>query len=99
MGSINTKRLPSKIQELRKAKSLTQKQMAQALGLSEAMFSRIESGERAMQPNQIDVFAKILDADVSELRTLSLADRLVAETNEYSDTEIEQAFKTLNKGY
>lgn len=67
MCSRNIKRLPSRIQELRKTMSLTQKQMAQILGLSEAMFCRIESGERAIQQNQIDVIARVLSADVKEL--------------------------------
>jgi|SRR5574344_56640 transcriptional regulator with XRE-family HTH domain len=96
MGLRNSKRLPSKIQELRKTKSLTQKQMAQALGLSEAMFSRIESGERAIQQNQIDIIARILEADVKELRSLSLADKIEAETHEYTEEEINHALKVIN---
>lgn len=96
MGLRNSKRLPSKIQELRKIKSLTQKQMAQALELSEAMFSRIESGERAIQQNQIDIIAQILEADVKELRSLSLADKIEAETHEYTKEEINHALKVIN---
>jgi transcriptional regulator with XRE-family HTH domain len=96
MGLRNSKRLPSKIQELRKTKSLTQKQMAQALGLSEAMFSIIESGERAIQQNQIDIIARILEADVKELRSLSLADKIEAETHEYTEEEINHALKVIN---
>lgn len=95
MGIRQIKRLPSKIQELRKAKSLTQKQLAQALGLSEAMFSRIENGERTIQQSQIDILAKMLDADITELRSLSLADKMEAEAQEYTQVEIDKALKEL----
>lgn len=97
MSTKTHKRLPAKIQELRQYKAQTQKQMAQALGLSESQYSRIESGKRAIQQNQVEVIAQILEADLSELRALSLADRLEAETHEYSDIEIKKAFQTLNK--
>lgn len=80
---------------MRKAKSLTQKQLAQALGLSEAMFSRIENGERTIQQSQIDILAKMLDADITELRSLSLADKMEAEAQEYTQVEIDKALKEL----
>lgn len=92
---MHIKRLPNKIQELRKSKSLTQKQVAQALGLSEAMFCRIENGERAIQQNQIDIIAKLLDADIIELRSLCLADKMEAEAREYTQVEIDKAIKEL----
>lgn len=90
------KRLPTRLQERRKEKQLTQKQMAEAIGISEAMYSRIESGERAIQQSQIDTVAELLNANIKELRSLSLADKLEAETFEYSRDEIKEAFKTLN---
>ncbi len=96
MGVRNYRRLPSKLQELRRNKQLNQKQIAQAIGISEAMYSRIESGERAIQQNQIDVVAQILDADVKELRSLCLADKMEAETHEYSKDEVDKALKVLN---
>lgn len=96
MGVRNYKRLPAKLQELRRKKQLNQKQIAQAIGISEAMYSRIESGERAIQQNQIDAVAQILDGDVKELRSLCLADKMEAETHEYSKDEIDKALKVLN---
>lgn len=89
--------LPNRLQELRKEKQYSQKQLAQAIGVSEAMYSRIESGERAIQPTQIEMVAQYLKADVEELRSLLLADRIKLETHEYSDNEINKAFKVFNK--
>ncbi len=96
MGTRNFKRIPARLQELRKAKQLNQKQMADAIGISIAMYSRIETGERAIQQSQIDAVAQILDADVKELRSLSLADKMEAETHEFSQDEIDNAFKVIN---
>ena len=96
MGAKNFKRIPAKLQELRKARQLSQKQVAEAIGISIAMYSRIESEERAIQQNQIDVLARILNAEVKELRSLSLADKMEAETHEYSQEEIDNAIKALN---
>lgn len=98
MDSKDIKRLPARLHELRREKQLTQKQMAIAIGISEAMYCRIESGERTIQQSQIDIVAKVLNADIKELRSLCLADRLEAETSDYSKDEIKEAFKTLNNG-
>ncbi len=97
MRTRNYKRISAKLQELRKAKQFNQKQMAQAIGISEAMYSRIESGERAIQHSQIDVVAQVLNADIIELRSLNLADRIEEETKDYSKNEIAKAFNVLNR--
>lgn len=60
------------------------------------MYCRIENGERTIQQIQINVITKNLNADTKELRSLSLADRLEAETSDYSKDEINEALKTLN---
>lgn len=95
MSSKNYRLLPQKLHELRKEKLFSQRQLAQNMGISEAMYSRIESGERAMQQNHIDLVAKILNADIKELRSLCLADKMEAETHEYSKDEIDNAIKVL----
>ena len=97
MSLKNYKLLPNRLQELRKENQYSQKQLAQAIGVSEAMYSRIESGERAIQPTQIEMAAQYLKADVEELRSLLLADKIELETQDYSDSEFNKALKALNK--
>ena len=89
------KRLPDKIQSLRKAKHLSQKIVAKAIGVSEAMYSRIENGERAIQCSQIEAIANFLGAEREELRSLNLADKLQAETVNYSKNEVNSAIEVL----
>lgn len=91
-----SKLLPAKIQELRKMKRLNQKHVAQLLGVSEAMYSRMENGERAIQLSQIGQIAKILGANVKDLRSLCLADKIKEEAKDYSKKEINDALKVFN---
>ncbi|MDD4534250.1 MAG: helix-turn-helix transcriptional regulator [Prevotella sp.] len=95
MGSKNYRLLPLKLQELRKNKQLSQKDIAEAIGISKAMYCRIESGERLMQQSQIEMFADFLNANIEELRSLCLADKMNASTHEYSNSEISNALNVL----
>jgi len=45
MSLKNYRLLPDRLQGLRKEKQYSQKQLARAIGVSEAMYSRIENGE------------------------------------------------------
>ncbi len=54
---------------LRKAKNLTQKQLAEKLDISESYYSQIENGERQkrMDITVIDRLSKALDVSVNEI--------------------------------
>lgn len=66
----------SKIKELREATGLLQRQVASQLEIDTPMLSKIERGERKAKKEQVVQFAKLYNADNSELLTLWLADQL-----------------------
>lgn len=66
----------SKIKELREATGLLQRQVASQLEIDTPMLSKIERGERKAKKEQVIQFAKLYNADNSELLTLWLADQL-----------------------
>lgn len=64
---MNLKINLKKIKELRKAKNLTQKDMAQLLGYKSAVgYWHIENGDRKMKAETLAKIAKILDASIEE---------------------------------
>ena len=65
-----------KIRSLREAEKITQKTMANALGIGVPMYSRIERGERSVRKEQISVIAEALKTDSKELLKLWLADQM-----------------------
>ncbi len=93
------KRLPSRLEELRLAKGYTKRQLSQELGISEAMYCRVISGQRSHPDNHIGTIAKALDADENELKALSLADKMISETSSYSEDIVDKALQIVNKNH
>ena len=80
----NTQRILSKtLFDLRKKSKLTQKAIADVMGISVAMYSKIELGERTVQEKHILKLAHLLNIDVTEFKILCLADKLYSEVNNY----------------
>ncbi|SRR5574344_43295 len=96
MDTKRIKLLPNRLQELRKIKGLSQTQVAQAIGVSIALYHRIENGERTIQDDYIDKLAKVLEIESEEIKSLVLADKIEDETNKYSQGIVDNAFKALN---
>ena len=65
-----------RIRSLREAKKITQRTMANALGIGVPMYCRIERGERSVRKEQIPIIAEALKADSEELLKLWLADQM-----------------------
>ena len=63
------KKLGQRIASLRKAKKLTQEQLAEALGCSVEFISLVERGVNAPSVAGLEKFAKILKVEVKELFT------------------------------
>ena len=61
------KKLGKRIAALRKARKLTQEQMAEALGCSVEFISLVERGVNAPSVAGLEKFAKILKVEVKEL--------------------------------
>jgi transcriptional regulator with XRE-family HTH domain len=88
----------SKIRELREGKQILQRHISAALDIDNAMYCKIEKGERRAKREQIPLIADILQADPEELLTLWLADQ-VAEVVADESVAIEAlrvAEKSLN---
>jgi transcriptional regulator with XRE-family HTH domain len=66
----------SKIRELRESKQMLQRHISAALDMDNAMYCKIEKGERRAKREQIPLIADILQAAPEELLTLWLADQL-----------------------
>jgi transcriptional regulator with XRE-family HTH domain len=63
------KQLGKRIAALRKARKLTQEQMAEALGCSVEFISLVERGVNAPSVAGLEKFAKLLKVEVKELFT------------------------------
>ena len=63
------KKLGQRIANLRKAKKLTQEQLAEAVGCSVEFISLVERGVNAPSVAGLEKFAKILKVEVKELFT------------------------------
>lgn len=63
------KKLGQRIASLRKARKLTQEQMAEALGCSVEFISLVERGVNAPSVAGLEKFAKVLKVGVKELFT------------------------------
>jgi transcriptional regulator with XRE-family HTH domain len=61
------KKLGKRIAALRKARKLTQEQMAEALGCSVEFISLVERGVNAPSVAGLEKFAKVLKVEVKEL--------------------------------
>lgn len=64
---------------------LTQKEVAEAIGVDIPMYSRIEKGTRPIKEEAISILASILQCDLANLRKLWLTDKVISVVNEEAD--------------
>ena len=77
-----------KIRQLRENKQLLQRQISAALEMDNALYCKIERGDRIVKREQVIKLAELLDADKEELLKFWLADKvydIVGEENNASD--------------
>ena len=65
--SFLKERFGKHLKELRKAKSLTQEQMAEIVGIEPVNISKIERGMHFPQPEKIEKISNALNTDIKEL--------------------------------
>nr|DAD93379.1 MAG TPA: helix-turn-helix XRE-family like protein [Siphoviridae sp. ctnjE5] len=53
--------------QLRKEKGITQKELAQKLGISETAYRQKEKGQRAFKSDEMFIIADILGKDIGEI--------------------------------
>ncbi|MDD4575205.1 MAG: helix-turn-helix transcriptional regulator [Bacteroidales bacterium] len=71
-------RFTKRIRQLREEGQMPQRQLAAALEIDTATYSKIEKGERRVKAEQIVIIAEVLGADKEELLALWLADQIPA---------------------
>lgn len=91
------KRLPAKLEELRLANGCTKKQIAQYLGISQAMYCKVIGGHRVLPNVHLEPIAQRLNADLNELRALSLADKVSDEASCYPNDVVKRALSIISK--
>lgn len=95
MKDYANRRLPSTLHKLRKQYKLTQKDLADNLGISVAMYSKIELGKRMVKSEHLPKLARSLRADVNEFYSLYLADKIDYEALPYPKQVINKAFELI----
>jgi len=65
-----------KIRQLRENKQLLQRQISAALEMDNALYCKIERGDRTARREQVIKLAELLNADKEELLKLWLADKV-----------------------
>lgn len=90
----------NKIKELRESKQMLQRHISAALDMDNAMYCKIEKGDRRAKREQIPMIAEILQADPEELLILWLADKVTEVLNnekELAEKVLELAIITLKR--
>jgi len=90
----------NKIRELRENKQMLQRHISAALDIDNAMYCKIERGDRQAKREQIPFIAEILQADKEELLALWLADQVTAvveSDKEISDKVLKIAKENIKK--
>jgi transcriptional regulator with XRE-family HTH domain len=89
----------NKIRELRERKQMLQRHVSAALDMDNAMYCKIEKGDRRAKREQIPMIAEILQADPEELLILWLADKVTEvldDEKELAGRALDMAKETLN---
>ena len=82
--------LGEKLKELREAKGILQKQVAQVLGVDTAYVSKMESAEKPVSQSYLARLALLYEVDENELHTLWLAGKVYGLVKDH-----EQALKAV----
>lgn len=85
------------LRNLRESRQLLQRQVSASLDMDNALYCKIERGDRLAKREQVLALAKILSADEAELLTLWLADRINALVNEEDSIAEKALTMVLNK--
>jgi len=89
----------NRIRELRESKQMLQRHISAALDIDNAMYCKIERGDRQAKREQIPFIAEILQVDSEELLALWLADQVTAvvvSDKEISDKVLDIAKQNIN---
>ena len=82
----------NKIKELRESKQMLQRHISAALDIDNAMYCKIERGDRRAKREQITIIAQLLQTNENTLVTLWLADKIISAIDDEKEFT-EKAFK------
>lgn len=101
MSKRNTEDIGSLIQNLRVKNNLSQKQVADRLGIDISLLSKIEHGERQVQSHMLKELSRIFDLDYKSLQIKYLNRRLKAEFGQepYLNEALKQYLSRENLEY
>lgn len=88
--------LADKLYQLRASRRIQQKTLASAIGVEPPQYSRMEKGQRSIRLDQLEIIAKILQADLNELHSLWLADKVVDAASGLPKEVAENAISIVN---
>ncbi len=92
----NLKKFGSLINRLRIERNLSQRVVANKIGIDVSMLSKIEHGERQVQPHMVSSIADIFDMDAEKFQVEYLANRI---TEEYGNNpHFKESIKKCLKG-
>ena len=89
-----------KIRQLREEKQLLQRQVSAFLEIDNALYCKLERGDRIAKREQVIELAELFHADPNELLTLWLADQIttvVVGEKEIADKALEIAKQNIKK--
>ena len=93
---FSTMMFAEKIRQLREGKQLLQRQVSAFLEIDNALYCKIERGDRKAKREQVVRLAELFHADSQELLTLWLADRII-EVMEDEKELVDKALKIVQK--
>jgi len=97
-SQIPTKMLfAEKIRHLREEKRLLQRQVSAALEIDNALYCKIERGDRIAKREQVVKLAELFDADCDMLLSLWLADKIMIIVSEENKVIINKAINTIHE--
>lgn len=104
LDTIDPKLLGQRLQESRKARGLTQQDVANELGVARTTVTALEKGERRIQPKDIIELAKLYGREVSDLVSgrrilgdFAVQFRASVVKAGHDQTELEQAIREFQK--
>lgn len=72
----------NRLKDIRKLRKMTQQELSEFTGLSQAQIARLEAGTSEMSLGQIKLFAKILNCEPWELLPLDMQPKITPEEQE-----------------
>lgn len=96
----HTPKVACRVEALRTAKGMSQRELSEAIGFSHATISRIEAGDRKISTPQARALADFFGVTIGYLLGVDESAEPIVEEPEITDEEVEKRyFRTTKQGY